>query len=373
LDIDHDAEVSDEFKQNVSKKEDVEYLPSELDPKTRDLVEVLFSKEMRDEILTTKFDLDPTRLPLGVPSEQQINIGIDILSRIEDKLNGGHEESYDQLSSLFYTNFPFSTGRRRPPVINNQALLQERFDMCNVLLDMLSTNNTVRKIEQVETTESKKIPYPADAHYKSLNADLTVLDHKSEEYQKILTYFNKTKSRGQLLDVWQCNRAGEAERHQKFDEIDERRLLWHGTNIAVVAPILTTGLRIMPHSGGRVGSGIYLASMQEKSAGYTCGYGSKYACMFLCEAALGKMHEVTSDGYHASSLKKAPKGFDSVHAVGSIRPKKWDDVQLDDRKVQIAQESSENSGVSSSFHHDEFLVYDEAQIRLRYVLTVKLY
>jgi len=30
------------------------------------------------------------------------------------------------------------------------------------------------------------------------------------------------------------------------------------------------GLRIMPHSGGRVGSGIYLASENGKSSGYDC-------------------------------------------------------------------------------------------------------
>lgn len=38
--------------------------------------------------------------------------------------------------------------------------------------------------------------------------------------------------------------------------------------MAVVAAILTSGLRIMPHSGGRVGKGIYFASENNKSAGY---------------------------------------------------------------------------------------------------------
>lgn len=38
--------------------------------------------------------------------------------------------------------------------------------------------------------------------------------------------------------------------------------------MAVVAAILTSGLRIMPHSGGRVGKGIYFASENSKSAGY---------------------------------------------------------------------------------------------------------
>lgn len=51
------------------------------------------------------------------------------------------------------------------------------------------------------------------------------------------------------------------------DSIEHRKLLWHGTNVAVVVAILKTGLRIMPHSGGRVGRGIYFASENGKSAG----------------------------------------------------------------------------------------------------------
>ena len=38
--------------------------------------------------------------------------------------------------------------------------------------------------------------------------------------------------------------------------------------MAVVVAILKSGLRIMPHSGGRVGRGIYFASEHAKSAAY---------------------------------------------------------------------------------------------------------
>lgn len=55
---------------------------------------------------------------------------------------------------------------------------------------------------------------------------------------------------------------------QAHDHLEHRRLLWHGTNVAVIAAILRNGLRIMPHSGGRVGRGIYFASENSKSACY---------------------------------------------------------------------------------------------------------
>lgn len=43
----------------------------------------------------------------------------------------------------------------------------------------------------------------------------------------------------------------------------------------------------------------------------------KTGVMFLCEVALGKEHTITRDN---SSLKKAPAGFDSVVARGSVEP-----------------------------------------------------
>ena len=65
-------------------------------------------------------------------------------------------------------------------------------------------------------------------------------------------------------DVWL-----QTKRSQQHKDLKNRRLLWHGTNIAVVAAILKSGLRIMPHSGGCFGKGIYHSSMNAKSYGYS--------------------------------------------------------------------------------------------------------
>jgi poly [ADP-ribose] polymerase len=377
LEIDNDVEVPSDFKaDNTYSETQVEYLPSKLDPQTKDLIDVLFSKETRNTALTS-FHLDLARLPLGVPSTDQIQIGVSILNKIEEKLDGTRmTEDFNDLSSQFYTAIPHSFGRSRPPCIQTQEFLQQRYDMCNILLDMYSTNETMRKIqEERKAIEKKQFPCPSDSHYDSLNADLKILQRNSQEYKTIQSCFNKTKtanSSSKLLDVWCVDRSGEAENFQKFDKLGNRRLLWHGTNIAVVAPILTSGLRIMPHSGGRVGSGIYLAAMQEKSASYTSAYGAKYGCMLLAEAALGSMHEVTEDGPHASRLKKAPKGYDSVHALGTTVPEKWIDVHIDEKNIKVGEGKKTEKDVKSSFYHDEFLVYDESQVRIRYVLSVKL-
>lgn len=389
IEVDHNVEITDEAldaasalnQKNSAKTEEVEYLPSKLDKTTKDLIETLFSKEMRNEALSS-FKIDLKRLPLGVPSQVQIQSGIDVLTQIEEKLNDPSSvaESFTDLSSRFYTTIPHSFGRSRPPVIQDKESLQSRYDMCNILMDMYSTTETVRKLEAEEQkaiTEKKVLPSPVDQHYDSLHADLTLLDKMSKEFQVVNQYFEATKGSHadgrKLLNVWSVNRHKEDERFEAHKDVDNRYLLWHGTNIAVVAPILTSGLRIMPHSGGRVGAGIYLANLQEKSAQYTSGYGAKYACMFLCEAPLGKQHVVDQDGPHASGLKAAPDGFDSVHAVGRTQPKKFTNLTLDGKTVKVPCQEPKDGNQKSSFYHDELLVYKESQVRLRYVVTVKLY
>ncbi|KAL3941295.1 MAG: hypothetical protein SGBAC_004318 [Bacillariaceae sp.] len=385
VEVDHNVEVTDEALDAASVanekniKEEVEYLPSKLDKTTKDLIQTLFSKEMRSEALSS-FQIDLKRLPLGVPSQAQIQNGIDVLTQIEEKLNDPSSvgDSFMDLSSQFYTTIPHSFGRSRPPVIGDKESLQSRYDMCNILMDMYSTSETVRKLEaeQKKATATKKVlPSPVDQHYESLRADLGLLDKMSQEFQVVNQYFEATKgshTTAKMLNVWSVNRHQEDERFETHKNLGNRHLLWHGTNIAVAAPILTSGLRIMPHSGGRVGAGIYLANLQEKSAQYTSGYGAKYACMFLCEAPLGKQHTVDQDGSHASGLKAAPAGFDSVHAVGRTQPKKFTNLKLDGKTVKVPCQKPEDGMKNSSFYHDELLVYKESQVRIRYVMTVKL-
>jgi hypothetical protein len=167
--------------------------------------------------------------------------------------------------------------------------------------------------------------------------------------------------------VCSVDREGESKRHKGFDEVGNQRLIWHDTNIAVAVPIITSGLQIISHSGGCVGSGIYLASMQEKSAHYISVYGAMFAFMFLCKGTLGNSHTVTSNGHHTSSMKKAPSGFNSVHAIWGITPESWTATKVDGKSVQVPITNTHISGVSSHLYHSEYLV-----MRLKFKKTIFL-
>jgi poly [ADP-ribose] polymerase len=119
------------------------------------------------------------------------------------------------------------------------------------------------------------------------------------EHQVVARYTAATSSgHGDILNIFRLDRRTEGPRYSAHSGLGNRKLLWHGTNVAVVAAICKGGLRIMPHSSGRVGAGIYLASEQSKSAAYVQpDYSSGTGVMFLCEAALGRQSRTQGSSF----------------------------------------------------------------------------
>jgi poly [ADP-ribose] polymerase len=95
--------------------------------------------------------------------------------------------------------------------------------------------------------------------------------------------------------------------------------------------------------------------------------------MFLGEVVLGKEHHITTD---EPSLKCPPPGFNSVIARGKTEPDPTQDIelQLDGQQVVVPQgrpiPCPEFS--SSRFYQSEYLIYQESQCCLRYLLEIHL-
>ncbi|XP_068207144.1 protein mono-ADP-ribosyltransferase PARP3-like [Palaemon carinicauda] len=235
-------------------------------------------------------------------------------------------------------------------------------------------DETTHKPKIITTHEMKVISTPlfeVSTKYLFISNNTRSYCRLIEEYAKACPDTRK----GPLLDVWRIDRKGEKDRFSAHEDIKHRKLLWHGTNVAVVAAILKAGLRIMPHSGGLVGRGIYFASEHAKSSWYVCShYGTfegenNVGFMFLVEVALGKEHSITkSDG----SLRKAPDGYDSIVARGRKEPdpKKDKTIKLEEKDVivPVGKPVLQNKWKNSWFDQSEYLVYKESQARLRYLL-----
>ncbi|NXW65653.1 PARP3 polymerase, partial [Eurystomus gularis] len=242
-------------------------LPCTLDKATQDLVSLIFSSDMFRDAMQT-MNIDVKKMPLGKLSKQQIAKGFEALEELEAALQERSPQAsrLEDLSSRFYTIVPHNFGRERPPPINSPDLLRAKKDMLLVLADIEVAQSL--QAQKVKEEEEKEVAHPLDQNYALLCCQLSLLDPSSREYQLIQNYVTQTGHNLRILNIWQVARDGEDQRFKVHDLLEHRRLLWHGTNVAVVAAILKSGLRIMPHSGGRVGKGIYFASENSKSACY---------------------------------------------------------------------------------------------------------
>ncbi|XP_061075682.1 protein mono-ADP-ribosyltransferase PARP3 [Conger conger] len=370
VDGDEEAEVKvDKVDGEVEKK----VLSCTLDRSTKRLIELIFSTDMFKEAMEG-MNLDVKKMPLGKLSKLQIAKGFEVLEEIEEAMKArNNRKPLEELSSKFFTTIPHNFGRNRPPVINDARIVEQKKEMLMVLADIELAQSLKAESEKAKEEMVEEVPHPLDQDYLSLKCDLTLLEKGREEFKVINQYLKATANKGgpSIIDVWEVNRDKEAERFTEHEELGNRRLLWHGTNVAVVAAILKSGLRIMPHSGGRVGKGIYFASENCKSAGYV-STSNRTGVMFLNEVALGKEHTITKDD---SSLRKAPKGCDSVVARGKMEPDPSKDITitLDGKEITVPQGAAiqQSQYEESYFHNSEYLVYKESQCRIRYLLELK--
>eukprot|EP00803_Ostreobium_quekettii_P003819 evm.model.scf_1223.2 EVM.evm.TU.scf_1223.2 scf_1223:21871-26792(+) len=346
--------------------------PCKLDSNTQELMEFIFSNDMFTSAMKN-MEVDVAKMPLGQLSQAQVQRGYDALTKLRQAINAGQTSNLAHLTSQFYQVIPHSFGRRRPPVINTIAMVQEKIELCDVLGD-ITTAQSLMKSKAAKAAQRTR--HPADEHYDKLQTDLEVVDSTEADFKLIQKYMQATMGqRFALGTLWRVDRHGEGQRFDAHKGIGNRKLLWHGTNVAVVAAILKGGLRIMPHSGGRVGKGIYLASENAKSAQYVRAAplkGKNTGIMFLAEAALGKEHHIVKDDW---TLTKPPSGYDCIIAKGRREPDPSKDTSmlLDGKKVSVPQGAPVNMGAyaNSSFFNSEYLLYKESQQRLRYMMTVK--
>lgn len=160
-----------------------------------------------------------------------------------------------------------------------------------------------------------------------------------------------------------------------------RRLLWHGSRSTNFGGILSQGLRIAPPeapvNGYMFGKGVYLADMSTKSANYCCSYSSAgMGLLLLCDAELGDpMHELYSSDYMAGeNAKKAGK----IATLGQGRtvPGSWKDAGSFNQAlsgVKLPDVSCDRKeDINAGLMYNEYIVYDVAQIRQRYLFYVKM-
>merc|ERR1712141_209396 len=167
------------------------------------------------------------------------------------------------------------------------------------------------------------------------------------------------------------DRQGEESRYSPFRDLHNRKLLWHGSRTSNYAGIISQGLRIAPPeapvTGYMFGKGIYFADMVSKSANYCRTSSSNpLGLMLLCEVALGNMYELL----HAKAIEKLPKGKHSCKGVGRTGPDPNCDHLLPDGVIVPIGKGTDQHIGAASLLYNEYIVYDVAQVRMKYLIKL---
>ncbi|TXT10540.1 hypothetical protein VHUM_02045 [Vanrija humicola] len=395
---DDDDEEDEAGDGDVELKEEDEYVPPEctLSQPVQELMQLIFNQQFLQATMAS-LNYDANKLPLGKLSKSTITRGFQALKDLgeliddptlaQSKYDSTFAGATEHLSNSFYSLIPHAFGRNRPPIINSDAMLKREIELLESLGDMKEAA-AIMKAERPRDTI-----HVLDRHYNALNMEeMTPLEHDSKEFEVLSKYLVDTRGAThnvnyKVEEIFRIERQGETKRFDDsiFSSIkSDRRLLWHGSRATNFGGILSQGLRIAPPeapvSGYMFGKGIYLADMSSKSANYCCSYiTGGTALLLLCEAELGDpIQKLTNASYNAGEDAKK-KGMHSTFGQGRTAPLAWKDAGEATpalKGIKMPDTSKLKPGdtkVDGAYlQYNEFIVYDVSQVKLRYLLRVRM-
>ena len=374
-----------------SEPSDIDGVDSKLPGPVQRLMEVIFNKQYFDATMTA-LNYDANKMPLGKLSKRTLKQGFEILKELAALINGtGTASDIQELSNSYLSTVPHAFGRSRPPVISNKQMIDREIELLEALTDMQLANEIMKTAKSSKCNTENLL----DKQYAGLGmTEMTPLDMKSTEFRELSDYLIKSAGsthnmKYKVHDIFRIERSGERARFEDSEyakvkqEQSDKRLLWHGSRCTNFGGILSQGLRIAPPeapvSGYMFGKGVYLADISTKSAGYCASNTSNnIGLLLLCEAELGKPpYKLTRASYDADKESLAA-GALSTWGVGSTVPKGWKDARCVHESLAGTLMPDTGQGTGSSDEpgvgllYNEYIVYNVAQIRLRYLLRVEV-
>lgn len=348
--------------------------PSYLDPQLKRLVDMIFDTNMLVKSMT-ELKIDVKKMPLGKLNRATVMNGYATLKEIEQALLSTDEMArfkLPSLSSKFYTYIAHDFGRNAPEIIDNFSLLKLKMKQLETLLDIMIAAELLNEKEPLIQRN------PSDLNYQKLKVEMVALNSYTREYklvQRFLStgYNQKTLGKSlQVVDIFKVDREGEKDRFEQFRGQRPRKLLWHGSRVCNFVGILSSGLRIAPPeapaSGYMFGKAIYLSDLVEKSAPYCCpdpetGMG----LLVLCDTALGDPLLLNRPEY----ITELPEGKHSAKALAKFQPDPSKEEVGDDKIIVPIGAPTPTNLPDVFLEHAEYMVYDAAQIRIRYLVQVQ--
>ncbi|EIN11407.1 PARP-domain-containing protein [Punctularia strigosozonata HHB-11173 SS5] len=390
-------------KEGEKEQKKLEVADSALDPGVQAFCKLIFSTSYIDATLSS-LNYDANKLPLGKLAKSTILRGFEALKALSEVIDnpacaraqelGGFQNACRELSGRYYSIIPHAFGRRTPTTIDTKELLKRELDLVDALGDMEIASKLLADDANNKhlTPDGTKLLHPLDAQFAALDlARMDPVAADSGEFTALAAYARDTHGQTHSHYQVKIEHAFRVERHGEPDAFKskgfhalpdgERMLLWHGSRSTNFAGILKQGLRIAPPeapvSGYMFGKGVYFADMMSKSANYCHSYLSGgIGVLLLCEVAAKPFHELVDADYNADQGCKA-NGKRCTKGIGRTQPGDWQDagetLGYDElRGCHMPKGPGKDIGGTAYLQYNEYIVYDPAQIRLRYLLMVKM-
>ncbi|KAJ5971379.1 uncharacterized protein N7479_001297 [Penicillium vulpinum] len=402
--LERDYEEDDEEEEAVKtgkaikEEEDEPAAQSVLSTGLQNLMAFIFNQQnVLDTLAAMSYDAN--KLPLGKLGDRTLKSGFLVLKQISElmitpteaqkKYGEPYHNAIETLSNRYFTLIPHVFGRSRPPTLSTNAQIKKEIELLEALTDMDVAN------EIMVSSKSKQDDdiHPLDRQYESLGMkEMTELDPKSTEFKELEHYLQNSRGKThnmnyKVVNIFRIERQGENDRFNSSPYANipnsDRRLLWHGSRSTNFGGILSQGLRIAPPeapvNGYMFGKGVYLADMSSKSANYCCPYNSRgMGLLLLCDAELGApMLELDRSSYTAGEEARNA-GKIATLGRGKNIPGGWRDAgclspALEGVKMpDVSIGNNDQDTTQFGLHYNEYIVYDVAQIRQRYLFQVKM-
>eukprot|EP00747_Dinoflagellata_sp_TGD_P100722 gnl/TRDRNA2_/TRDRNA2_168120_c1_seq1.p1 gnl/TRDRNA2_/TRDRNA2_168120_c1~~gnl/TRDRNA2_/TRDRNA2_168120_c1_seq1.p1 ORF type:complete len:406 (-),score=114.97 gnl/TRDRNA2_/TRDRNA2_168120_c1_seq1:27-1124(-) len=351
---------------------------SELEPEVQRLVSLVCDLGMMQQHMV-EIGYDAKKMPLGKISKAMIKEGYEALQLIAKELEKPRPTPavLTDSSSRFFTVIPHDFGFQHMSnfVINTKSRLADKLKMVESLADIELAHRLLSDQKAAGPTK-----HPLDESYAKLKTEMEPLKPGSDDWNLVQKYIQNThaathnKYKLTLKNLFSVEREGEAERFKKFEDAPNRQLLWHGSRLTNWCGILSQGLRIAPPeaptTGYMFGKGVYFADMVSKSANYCFTSKEKNTgVMLLAEVALGDMNELFNADFNANKL---PRGKLSTKGCGKTAPNASESETWGNNVIVPCGKAKDLSAeITGSLLYNEFIVYDVAQIRTRFLLEVE--
>ncbi|VDM39984.1 unnamed protein product [Toxocara canis] len=343
---------------------------SKLPKSIQEIITMIFDVDTLNEALR-EFEIDMDKMPLGKLSKRQLDNAYKVLTELQNLMSSGEAtyEHYLDATNRFFTYIPQDFGLATPPLLNTSEKIKEKAQLLDELLEIEIAYSILKSDEGGDLTRD-----PIDVHYEKLHARMEMVDKESDEFKRIMEYVKNTHAPThdqytiEVIDIIRVRREGENERFKK--DLSNRHLLWHGSRVTNYAGILSQGLRIAPPeapvTGYMFGKGVYFADMVSKSANY-CYALNKEGLLLLCDVALGEMQEET----HAKCITKLRKGKHSCKGIGKTVPDPAGAYITEEGVTIPMGKPIDTQRTDLSLLYNEYIVYDVAQIEIKYLLRAK--